>query len=96
MRRAASPQRWPVRPGSAAAALVDACRVEAATLLRGNAHIVRSPATELLIRRTLTGIEIDEVIVRAIAAKLADAEMRRRRDWRERAESASAFIADVN
>ncbi|MFY9958257.1 hypothetical protein [Bradyrhizobium sp.] len=81
MRRAASPQRWPVRPGSAAAAaLVDACRVEAATLLRGNAHIVRSLATELLIRRTLTGIEIDEVIARAIAIRAAEAERQRRVD----------------
>jgi hypothetical protein len=78
------------------AALVDACRVEARGLLRSHEHIVRALATELLIRRTLTGIEIDSVIARAIAAKLADAEMRRRRDWRERAESARAFIADVN
>jgi len=76
---------------AAAAALVDACRVEAATLLRGNAHIVRSLATELLIRRTLTGIEIDEVIARAVAANAAEAERKRRTDWARICASAATF-----
>jgi hypothetical protein len=64
-------------------------------LLRSHEHIVRALATELLIRRTLTGIEIDSVIARAIAAKLADTEMQRRVDWQRRTASARAFLAAV-
>jgi hypothetical protein len=77
-------------------AFIDFCMAEAAALLRPREHIVRALTDELRNRRTMTGIEVNETIARAVAAKAADAEMRRRREWRQREESARAFLADVS
>jgi hypothetical protein len=79
---------------AAAAALVDACRIEAATLLRSHEHIVRALADQLQRERTLDGAAIDLCIARAVAANAAEAERKRRADWRERTESARAFLAE--
>ena len=78
-----------------AAALVDACRIEAAALLRNHEHVARALAAELLIRRTLTGIEIDSVIAQAVAAKALADEHARRDVWKRVEESARAFLADA-
>jgi hypothetical protein len=80
---------------AAAVALVDACRVEARELLLKHEHVVRALAAQLQRDRTMDGAAIDLCIARAVATKETDAEMRRRRDWRERTESARAFLADV-
>jgi hypothetical protein len=78
-----------------AEAFIAFCRVEARELLRSHEDVVRALASELLIRRTLHGPAIDLVISRAIAARTADAECKRRAEWRERIESARMFLADV-
>jgi hypothetical protein len=78
---------------AAAAALVDACRVEARELLRRHEHVVRALAAELLIRRTLDGDQIDLCIKQAVAAKAMADERARRDDWRFRQESARHFSA---
>ncbi|MFY9954026.1 hypothetical protein [Bradyrhizobium sp.] len=71
------------------------CMAEAAALLRPREHIVRALTDELRNRRTMTGTEIDEVIVEAVSIRAAEIERKRRADWRERAASARAFLADV-
>jgi hypothetical protein len=50
-------------------AFVNFCMVEAAALLRPREHIVRALTEELLIRRTMNGIEVDTIIMQADAAK---------------------------
>jgi hypothetical protein len=80
---------------SAAVALVDACRVEARELLRSHEHIVRALADQLQRDRTMDGAAIDQCIARAVAASAAEAERKRRADWRERTESARTFLAEV-
>jgi DNA-binding MarR family transcriptional regulator len=52
---------------------------EATALLRPREHIVRALTKELLIRRSMTGIPVDEIIAAAVAAKSADDECKRRR-----------------
>jgi hypothetical protein len=47
-------------------------------------HIVRALTKELLIRRTMTGIEVDEVIVTAVATKSAEHERQPRAAMRTR------------
>jgi hypothetical protein len=78
-----------------AEAFIAFCRVEARELLRRHEYIVHALAAELLIRRTLTGIEIDSVIARAVAAKALADEHARRADWRRVEESAARFLAGV-
>jgi hypothetical protein len=79
---------------AAAAALVDACRVEAATLLRSHEHIVRALADQLQRERTMDGAAIDQCIARAVAANAAEAERKRRADWQQREANALRFIAE--
>jgi hypothetical protein len=68
---------------------------EAAALLRPREHIVRALTKELLIRRTMTGAEVDEVIMQALAAKAAASERRRRSDLALIAKNAAAFGASM-
>ena len=77
-------------------AFIDFCMAEAAALLRPREHIVRALADALRIRRTMTGHEVDIVIAEAVSIRAAEAERKRRADWRERTKSARAFLADVN
>jgi hypothetical protein len=73
-------------------AFVKFCMVEAAALLRPREHIVRALTKELLIRRTMTGIEVDMIIMQADAAKaLADEHARRAAWWRVE-QSAANFV----
>jgi hypothetical protein len=65
--------------------------IEAATLLRLHEHIARALTAELLVRRTMTGDEVDEVISAAIADKAAAAERERRADWARIQASAALF-----
>jgi hypothetical protein len=69
--------------------------IEAATLLRDHAHVVRALAAELLIRRTLDGEQIDLVIAEAISTKAAEVEMRRSRDWDARQASAALLPKEI-
>jgi hypothetical protein len=78
---------------AAAAAFIAFARIEAISLLTASAHIVRALATELRIKRTMTGAEIDLCISRGVADRAAEIEMRRRLDWRERTASAASFAA---
>jgi hypothetical protein len=78
-----------------AQAFVDACMLEAAALLRPREHIARALTAELLERRTMTGKEIDAVIIEAVAAKAREDEKQRQLDWRRREESAAQFYASV-
>jgi hypothetical protein len=64
----------PIKP------FIDFCMAEAAALLRPREHIVRALTKELLIRRAMTGAEVDEVITTAVAVKAAADESQRRRD----------------
>jgi hypothetical protein len=73
-------------------AFVDFCMVEAAALLRPRESIVRALTKELLIRRTMTGAEVDQVIAVAVAAKAAEGERQRRDDWRRRETSAADLV----
>jgi hypothetical protein len=79
---------------AAAVALVDACRVEAAALLRSHEHIVRALADQLQRERTMDGAAIDQCIARAVAANAAEAERKRRADWQQREANALRFIAE--
>jgi hypothetical protein len=67
------------------------CMAEAAALLRPREHIVRALTAELLIRRTMTGDEVDAVIAVAVAAKTAADERKRRLDWKRVEQSAASF-----
>jgi hypothetical protein len=73
-------------------AFIDFCTAEAATLLRPREHIVRALTKELLIRRTMIGTEVDEVIAAAVAREALTAEQVRRADWNERQQSAARFV----
>lgn len=53
---------------------------------------MRALTGALIIRRTMTGIEVDEVIAAAVAAKAAANERQRRADWREREASAARLV----
>jgi hypothetical protein len=63
-------------------------------LLRPREHIVRTLTKELLIRRTMSGIEVDEVIVAAISHETLAAEQARRADWQRAIESAARFVSE--
>jgi predicted short-subunit dehydrogenase-like oxidoreductase (DUF2520 family) len=68
--------------------------VEAAALLRPREHIVRALTDALLVRRTMTGPEVDAVIAAAVMTKAAEDERQRRLDWR-RIERSAASFADL-
>jgi len=83
-------------PGSRAS-FIEHCYQEALAIIEQNKPVVLALARALIghPQRTLNGVEIDEVIAKAIAAAATEAERKRRADWRERTESARAFLADV-
>jgi hypothetical protein len=74
-------------------AFVNFCIVEAAALLAPREHIVRALTAELLIRRTMTGAEVEKSIRQAVAVKAAEVERQRRLDWKRIEESAALFEA---
>jgi hypothetical protein len=73
-------------------ALIAACRVEARSILTAQAAIVKALAAELIVRRTLDGEEIDEVISGAISARALKVEQLRRADWRARQLDSARFV----
>jgi hypothetical protein len=74
-------------------AFIAYCRAEAAALLRPNEHLVRALTKELLVRRTMTGRQVDAAISKAVAAKTLSDEHARRAAWRATMKSAAAFHA---
>jgi hypothetical protein len=79
------------------AAFIEHCYQEALTIIEQNRPVVLALARALIDhpQRTLNSTEIDEVIARSVAIRAAEIEGQRRRDWRERTESARAFLAKV-
>jgi hypothetical protein len=75
-------------------AFIDFCVAEAAALLRPQEHILRALTNALLIRRTMDGREIDEIISGAVTAKNRAHEIRRRLDWKRIEQSAARFERD--
>jgi hypothetical protein len=77
------------------AALVEHAYQESLSIIEQNKPVVLALARALIDhpQRTLNGAEIDEVIARAVAIRAAEIEGHRRRDWRERTESARAFLS---
>jgi hypothetical protein len=75
-------------------AFVNFCMVEAAALLRPREHIVRALTAELLVRRTMTGDQVDTIIRRAIADRAAADECQRRLDWARTCANATTFRPD--
>jgi hypothetical protein len=76
----------------AAEAFIEFCRVEAAALLKSNEHVVRTLTAELLVRRTMLGKEIDQMIAQAVTRRATETECRRRFDWELREQSAARFV----
>jgi hypothetical protein len=54
---------------------------------------VRPLTKTLLIRRTMTGAEVDTIIAAAVSAKSAEDERQRRADWEKRRASAARASA---
>jgi hypothetical protein len=77
-------------------AFIGFCRAEAAALLRPREHIARALTKKLLARRTMTGREVDEVIVAAVAAKAAADERQRRAEMRRATASAASFESSLS
>jgi hypothetical protein len=73
-------------------ALIEACRIEARSILTAQADIVKALAAELIVRRTLDGEEIDEVICGAVSQRAIKAEQLRRADWRARQLDSEKFV----
>ena len=76
-------------------AFIDFCMVEAAALLRPREKIVRALTMELLLRRSMTGAEVDQAINAAVAAMSIDDERARRADWASVMVSAAAFAVQL-
>jgi len=74
---------------------LDFCRVEAAALVAKHSASIRAVAAALIEHRTLTGSEIVAVVAESVAREAMAAERARRLDWRERTESARAFLSDA-
>jgi len=64
-------------------------------LLRPREHIIRALADALRTRRTLTGAEVDVVIMQAVAAKALADEHARRAAWKRSEESAALFSGSI-
>jgi hypothetical protein len=77
---------------AAVEAFISFCAIEAAALLKPNAHLVRALAVAMRIRRTLTGVEVDEVIAAAVAVKSIEDEHQRRADGKRAEQSAARFV----
>jgi hypothetical protein len=68
------------------------CRVEAANLVARHRTSIEAVAAALIEHRTLTGDQIVSVVAESVAREAMAAERQRRRDWRERTESACGFL----
>ncbi len=79
----------------AASALLAYAEAEAAALLSAHLGVVTALVDAVVERGFLTGDEVDQVIMRAMAAETLAVERQRRRDWQERQASAAAFVAAV-
>jgi hypothetical protein len=77
---------------SAAIDLIEYAEAEAAGLIRENIDVALALVDALVAAGTLDGSAVDMIIGTAMAKRLADVEMRRRQDWRERTESARTFL----
>jgi ATP-dependent Zn protease len=75
-------------------AFIDFCMAEAAALLRPREHILRALTAELLVRRTMNGDQVDEIITAAAAAKAAADERERRAAWAQTCANAAKFEPD--
>jgi hypothetical protein len=87
--------RVAVATSAAVADLIRYAEAEAAAIIRENLDIARALIDAVMVRGVLDDAEVDMIIVLAVSARAVEAERQRRRDWRERAESARAFLADV-
>jgi hypothetical protein len=79
----------------AASALLAYAEAEAAALLSAHLGVVTALVDAIIERGVLTGDEVDQVIIRAMAAETLAVERQRRRDWQERRASAAALVAAV-
>lgn len=80
---------------SAACDLVAYAEAEAAGLIRENIDVALALVAALIANGTLTGEQVDRVIVDAVGARAQAAELRRRADWHAREASAKKFLAVV-
>jgi hypothetical protein len=78
---------------ASALAFIEACRVETIALLTASSFIVHALAVELKIARTMDGAAVDLCIERAVAAKAAADEHKRRADWAGVTTNAAEFSA---
>jgi hypothetical protein len=69
------------------------CAAEARAILRRHADVLDALAAELVTHRTLDGVQIDETISRAVAARRLTQEYERRRRWQDVVASAGRFEA---
>jgi hypothetical protein len=67
------------------------CIAEAEAMLQPLEHVARALASELLVKRTMTGAEVVATIAAAVAAHSIEVERERRADWHRRQESAREF-----
>jgi hypothetical protein len=79
---------------ASALAFIEACRVESRALLINSADIVHALAAELRVARTMDGAAVDLCIERAVVAKAAADEHKRRADWRSVEKNAKNFTAE--
>jgi hypothetical protein len=78
---------------ASAAALISACRIEAASLLEASAHVVCALALQLRRERTMDGTAIDSCIEGAVAEKALADEHARRANWKLAEKNAAVFAA---
>jgi hypothetical protein len=71
---------------------LDFCSAEAANLVAKHNVSIRAVAAALIEHRTLTGDQIVSFVAESVAREAMAAERQRRRDWRERTESACGFL----
>lgn len=75
----------------AAAAFIDFAKKEAAARLSANRMALEMLAEELFARKTLTGVELDQIIADSIAPEALKLERKRRKEWAARVASADTF-----
>jgi hypothetical protein len=80
---------------SATSELIKYAEAEAAALIHENIDVARALVDALIAHGSLTGDQVDRVIVDAVGARSQAAERKRRPDWHEREASASKFLSTV-
>jgi hypothetical protein len=78
---------------SSPAALLTYCRAEAEALIRANIDIVESLTDSVVAEGALSGSRVDSIIAACIARRSLDAEVERRKAWRDITARASSFEA---